>query len=80
MRYHDSHQQILVANSEGLLTEDQRVRTRLAVQAVATKGVKQSGFYGPGRHMGFEMFELINPREAGKGRPDRYHDPRRLRT
>lgn len=67
VRYHDSHQQILVANSEGLLTEDQRVRTRLAVQAVATKGSeKQSGFYGPGRHMGFEMFELINPREAGK--------------
>ena len=36
------------------------------MQAVATKSEKQSGFYGPGRHMGFEMFELINPREAGK--------------
>lgn len=67
VRYLDTSQNVLIANSEGLLKEDQRVRTRLAVQAVATKGdEKQSGFYGPGRHMGFEMFELINPRAAGE--------------
>ena len=66
VRYLDTEQNILIANSEGLLTGDRRVRTRLAVQAIATKGnEKQSGFYGPGRHMGFEMFDLINPREAG---------------
>lgn len=67
VRYLDSDQKILVANSEGLWAEDRRVRTRLAVQAVATKGSeKQSGFYGPGRHMGFELFELINPRAIGE--------------
>lgn len=67
VRYFDSHQRILVANSEGLCKQDERVRTRLSVQAVATKGnEKQSGFYGPGRHMGFEMFELIDPRAAGE--------------
>ena len=67
VNYVDRDQKVLVATSEGLLTEDRRVRTRLAVQAVATKGgEKQSGFYGPGRHMGFEMFELIDPRRAGE--------------
>ena len=67
VNYVDRDQKVLVATSEGLLTEDRRVRPRLAVQAVATKGgEKQSGFYGPGRHMGFEMFELIDPRRAGE--------------
>jgi len=67
VNYVDRDQKVLVATSEGLLTEDRRVRTRLAVQAVAIKGgEKQSGFYGPGRHMGFEMFELIDPRRAGE--------------
>ena len=42
----DTEQHILIANSEGLFVEDQRVRTRLMIQAVASKGnEKQSGFY-----------------------------------
>ena len=58
---------ILIANSEGLLTGDRHVRTRLAVNAIASaNGENQSGFYGPGRGMGLEMFELIDPATVGK--------------
>lgn len=65
--YLDTDQNVFIANSEGLMVEDRRVRTRLAINAVATKGnEKQSGFYGPGRHMGFELFEHIDVKEYAK--------------
>ncbi|NLC67970.1 MAG: TldD/PmbA family protein [Clostridiaceae bacterium] len=69
--YGDTDQKILIANSEGLMVEDRRVRTRLAIQSVASDGKEnQTGFEGPGRHMGFEMFEIIDPgyyaREASR--------------
>ena len=58
---------VLIANSEGLLTTDRHVRTRLAVAAVASDGHEnQQGFYGPGRGMGLEMFDFIDPVEVGK--------------
>ncbi len=58
---------ILVANSEGLYTSDRHVRTRIAVSAVASDGHEnQSGSCSPGRGMGLEMFDFINPREVGK--------------
>lgn len=58
---------ILIANSEGLYTSDRHVRIRMAVSAVASKdGENQSGFFGPGRGMGLEFFELISPEEIGK--------------
>lgn len=58
---------ILIANSEGLYTTDRHVRTRMSVSAVASKdGENQSGFYGPGRGMGLEFFDLISPEEIGK--------------
>lgn len=57
---------ILVANSEGLLKEDSHTRTRLIVSAIASNGPEnQSGFCGPGRGMGLEMFEFIDPCEVG---------------
>ena len=56
----------MVANSEGLFVEDRHVRTRIAVNAVASDGVEnQSGGCSPGRGMGLEMFEIFNPREVG---------------
>jgi TldD protein len=71
VNYLDNDQKVIIANSEGLYTEDRRIRTRLAIQSVASKGnEKQTGFYGPGRHMGFEMFDCIDPewyaREASR--------------
>ena len=57
---------ILIANSEGLYTTDRHVRTRIAVQAVASDGHEnQSGTASPGRGMGLEMFELIDPKTVG---------------
>ncbi len=57
---------ILIANSEGLYTSDRHVRTRIAVQAVASDGHEnQSGSASPGRGMGLEMFELVDPKSVG---------------
>jgi TldD protein len=62
---------ILIANSEGLYTSDRHVRTRIAVSAVASDGQQnQSGFFGPGRGMGLEMFDIINPKDVGKRAAD----------
>ena len=58
---------ILVANTEGLYAADRHVRTRIAISAVASRnGENQSGFYGPGRGMGMEMFETIRPADVGR--------------
>ena len=49
--YLDKEQNILIANTEGLLTEDKRVRTRLSISSVASaNGENQTGFEGPGAH------------------------------
>lgn len=65
--YMDKDQKILVANSEGLYTEDRRVKTRLAVSAIASKNNEnQTGFEGPGAYKGFELFESIDPEYYGK--------------
>ena len=65
--YSDKDQKVLIANSDGLYTEDRRVRTRLGVNAIASKdGENQTGFEGPGKHKGFELFEEIDPEYYGK--------------
>lgn len=64
--YVDKEQNILIANTEGLYVQDTRIRTRLGVSAIASKGNEnQTGFEGPGRHMGIEMFETIDPEATG---------------
>lgn len=58
---------IQIANTEGLLTTDRHVRTRMAVSAIASNGTEnQSGSSSPGRGMGLEVFELFTPEEIGK--------------
>ena len=58
---------IQIANTEGLLTEDRHVRTRMAVNAIASEGGEnQSGSCSPGRGMGLELFDMITPAEIGK--------------
>ena len=65
--YGDYEQNILIANSEGLLVEDTRVRTRTAISSVASKnGEMQTGFFGPGAHMGFEYYDTIDIEEYAK--------------
>ena len=64
--YSDKEQNVLIANTEGLYIEDKRIRTRLGVSAVASKdNENQTGFQGPGMHMGIEMFETIDAEAAG---------------
>ncbi|AQM60683.1 TldD/PmbA family protein [Clostridium baratii] len=64
--YSDKDQKILIANTDGLIVQDRRVRTRLGISAVASKnGENQMGFEGPGRSMGFEMFNEIDPEFYG---------------
>ena len=65
--YLDEEQNVLIANSEGLLVEDKRVRTRFYVQSVASKdGEMQVGFYAPGASKGFEFYDEIDVKEVGK--------------
>ncbi len=67
VRYADDDQKVLIANSEGLFVEDRRTRTRLAIEAIASRGSeKQSGFYGPGGHMGMEFYDKIDVREHAR--------------
>ena len=59
---------ILIANSEGLYTSDRHVRTRISVNAVAVSADgsdNQSGSASPGRGMGLEMFDFIDPKAVG---------------
>ena len=64
--YSDKEQNVLIANTEGLYIEDKRIRTRLGVSAIASKdNENQTGFQGPGRHMGIEMFDTIDAEAAG---------------
>ena len=70
-RYGDSRRRILVANSEGLLSEDDQVRTLFAVTAVAAGDTgMQTGYNSTGFTLGFELFDTIDvedfAREAGR--------------
>lgn len=63
----DHVQNIMVANSEGLWKEDTRIRSRLAVQSIASKnGEMQSGFLGPGAMRGYEFFENLDVERYAK--------------
>jgi TldD protein len=65
--YADAHRRILVANSDGLLADDDQVRTRMMVQCVATGDTgMQTGYEAPGRTMGFELFDTIEPERVGR--------------
>ena len=62
----DVDQNILIANTEGTYATDRRVRTRLAVTALADakEGGTQTGSCSPGRRMGMELFEKEVDAEA----------------
>lgn len=65
--YLDQVQDVLIANSDGLWVEDRRVRTRMFISAVATKGnEKQTGGFSPGASKGFELFNNIDVKQLGK--------------
>ncbi len=57
---------ILIANTEELYTQDRQIRTRMSISAVAElNGETQTGGCNPGRRMGMEMFEVVDPKATG---------------
>lgn len=65
--YLDNVQDVFIANSEGLWTNDKRVHTRFTIESVASSATeKQSGHFSPGGHLGFELFEKINVEQIAK--------------
>jgi TldD protein len=67
VNYGDVDQKVLIANSEGLLTHDRRIRSRISIASVASSGTEnQMGSQSPGRKMGFEMFNYIDVESFGR--------------
>jgi TldD protein len=61
VRYGDNRRRILVANSDGLLTEDDQVRTLFSISCVANGDTgMQTGRESIGRTVGFELFDIYD--------------------
>jgi TldD protein len=57
----ETKQNILVVNSNGVYQDDVRTYTRVVLMAVAEEnGLMQQAFEGPGRYMGFEIFDELD--------------------
>lgn len=62
----DVDHNILIASTDGLYAQDRQIRTRIVVSAVADKGQgSQTGICSPGRRMGMELFDIIDPKNVG---------------
>jgi TldD protein len=63
--YADVIQKVTIANSDGECVEDERIRTRFMVNAVAAEGKTiQTGYSAAGGVAGFELFEENNPEDV----------------
>lgn len=64
----DVETDVVIANSEGVFATDRRTYTRLGVGATASdESGSQTGFEGPGAHMGYELFEgAVDPEETAR--------------
>ena len=63
----DEVRRILVANSDGLLTGDEQVRTRFRVEVtVSCDGDLQTGVEAPGRTIGWELLDEFPPEEIAR--------------
>ena len=71
-RYGDSRRRILVANSDGLLAEDDQVRTLFSVSCVASGDTGlQTGRESTGRTIGFELFDEADVEDMARRAADR---------
>ena len=65
--YSDGRTRVLIANSDGLLARDRRVRTLLRVSAVANGDTgMQTGFDSVGHTMGFELFDKVRVEDVAR--------------
>jgi len=63
----DSRRRILIANSDGLLAEDEQVRTRFNVMCVANGDTgMQTGYESLARTEGYEIFERFNVEDIAR--------------
>jgi TldD protein len=71
-RYSDSRRRILVANSDGLLTGDDQVKTTFSVSCVATGDTgMQTGRESVGHTVGFELFDRYDVEELARRAAER---------
>lgn len=67
VNYLDQEQNVLIANTEGVYVEDQRVRTRMLIIAAAEhNGQMETGYIGPGALMGTEFYDEIDIEYYGR--------------
>ncbi|MGI5927453.1 MAG: TldD/PmbA family protein [Thermacetogeniaceae bacterium] len=70
--YADTIQQVVIANSDGVYVEDERVRSRLVVHVVASDGkVIQTGYESAGGTKGFELFAEEKAADLGRRAAER---------
>ena len=63
----DSRRRVLIANSDGLLAEDDQVRTRFNVMCVANGDTgMQTGYESLARTEGYEIFERYNVEDIAR--------------
>lgn len=63
----ESDEHVEIYNSDGICCEDDRVRTRLVVYAIASDGKSfQSGYEAPGLSCGLELLEKTDIKALGK--------------
>lgn len=63
----ENRQSVLVANTEGIYQDDVRTYTRVIMMAASMEnGQMQQAFEGPGRYMGFEIFDEIDFKTIAK--------------
>lgn len=61
-RYIDMDQSVLIANTEGVMAHDRRVKTRLHITASAKDGTDtQTSYVGPGAMRDFRFYEELEP-------------------
>ena len=66
-RYGDSRKRMLVANSDGVLVDDEQVRTIFGIHAVASGDTGlQTGFETLGHTIGFELFDHHDVEELAR--------------
>ena len=66
-RLADGDKTVWIANSEGVFTQDRRVRTRLAITAIAASGAEnQMGTQSPGALQGFEFIAGLDVERIAK--------------
>ncbi len=65
--YGDSRKRLLVANSDGLLADDEVVRCLLRISAVADGDTgMQTGYQSMGHTIGFEVFDTVDVEELAR--------------